>query len=181
MKVFGFTADQLRFDLKYGDWGWFGGADGIRRTTGDPAREPFDMALIAAAGPSLEGVSLDAPSAATDRRCVDLWAMPNWPLLAWRMNATWQARRLARTEPFRVAWTYAVIALDALGDEFVSLEGDEVDRFLADLPNAVSPDMSQPPQALRTCTSGQRFGLRQGGSGMVPNPPQSTRVQATVT
>ena len=59
--------------------------------------------------------------------------MPNWPLLAWRMNATWQARRLARTEPFRVAWTYAVIALDALGDEFVSLEGDEVDRFLADL------------------------------------------------
>ena len=37
MKVFGFTADQLRFDLKYGDWGWFGGADGIRRTTGDSA------------------------------------------------------------------------------------------------------------------------------------------------
>jgi hypothetical protein len=136
MKVLGYTADVVKFDLKWGDYGWHGAVDRVRRSTGDETREPFDRALIAAAGPVLAGESLDDPSAAADRRCIDLWVMPNWPVLAWRMNATEQARRLARTPAFSALWRTFVVRLHDLGEEYVELHDDEVDDFLASIPDA---------------------------------------------
>lgn len=46
--------------------------------TGD--REPFDMARIGAIGPFLGGVDLDHPSAAADKRAIDLWCVEGWPI-----------------------------------------------------------------------------------------------------
>jgi hypothetical protein len=129
MKVLGYTPDRLRLDLRWGDFGFHGAADGIRRTTGDPAREAFDLARIAAIGPLLGGVDLE-DAAAADRRCIDAWCMEGWPVQVWEWNATEQARRLARTEEFRSVWTPLVVALKDLGEEYVDLHGDEVDAFI---------------------------------------------------
>jgi hypothetical protein len=131
MKVLGYTPDRLRLDLRWGDFGFHGAADGIRRTTGDAAREPFDFARIAAIGPLLGGVDLEDAAAAADRRCIDAWCMEGWPLELWRMNATEQARRLARTEEFRSVWTPLVVAFKRLGEKYLDLKGAEaVERFI---------------------------------------------------
>jgi hypothetical protein len=136
LRWFGYTADVVKLDLRWGDHGWHGLLDHVRRTTGDEAREPFDRALIAAAGPVLAGGSLDDPSAAADRRNLDLWVMSNWPIEAWRLNATEQARRLARTPAFAATWRTFVVRLHDLGEEYVELRGDDVDAFLESVPDA---------------------------------------------
>lgn len=82
--------------------------------------------MIAAIGPLLGETSLDHPSAAADRRCIDLWCMDGWPLEVWRWNATEQARKLARAEEFRSAWRPLVVALERLGERYVDLSDDEV-------------------------------------------------------
>jgi hypothetical protein len=84
--------------------------------------------VIAALGPVYGGESLDDASAGADRRCIDLWVMPNWLLLAWRMNATEQARRLARTPAFGALWRTFVVRLHDLGEEY--LEIVDVDALL---------------------------------------------------
>jgi phenylacetate-coenzyme A ligase PaaK-like adenylate-forming protein len=50
--------------------------------------------------------------------------------LAWRFNATEQARTLARTEEFDRIWRPLVVALDRIGDTYVELHGTEVARFI---------------------------------------------------
>jgi hypothetical protein len=134
MKVFGYSADVVRFDFKWADFGWHGALDGVHRTTGDETREAFDRARIAAAGPVHGGESLDDRSAAADRRSVDRWCVGGWPLLAWRMNATEQARRLARTPAFSALWRTFVVRLHDLGEEYVEIR--DVDAFLASVPDA---------------------------------------------
>jgi hypothetical protein len=145
MKVLGYSADVVRFDFKWADFGWHGALDGVHRTTGDETREPFDRARIAAAGPLYGGESLDDRSAATDRRCIDLWVMPNWPIEIWRMRATDRARALAHTPAFAATWRALVVRLGDLGDEYVELRGAEVDAFLASIPDAdLLPGASRP-------------------------------------
>jgi hypothetical protein len=118
------------------------------RTTGAEDREPFDRATIAAVGPLYGGESLDDRSATTDRRCIDLWVMPNWPLEIWRMRATDRARDLAHTPAFAYTWRTIVVALHDLGERYVELHGEQVDRFLADLPDAISFRVGEPrPEA----------------------------------
>jgi hypothetical protein len=135
MHWFGYSADIVRFDFRWADHGFHGAIDGIHRVTGDPNREPFDRALIAAAGPLYGAESLNDRSAAADARCIDLWVMRNWPLEMWRMNATEQARRLAHTPAFAYIWRTCVLALHDLGERYLELHGEQVDRFLADLPD----------------------------------------------
>ena len=115
MRWYGYTADVVTFDFRWGDYGHYGAFDGVHRTTGDPAREAFDRARIAALGPMYGGESLDDPSAAADLRCIDLWCVAGWPLEAWRMNATEQARRLAHKPAFASTWRTFVVALHDLG------------------------------------------------------------------
>jgi hypothetical protein len=51
LKWFGYSADLLRFDFKYADFGFAGSFDGVRRVSGDPEREARDRATIAALAP----------------------------------------------------------------------------------------------------------------------------------
>jgi hypothetical protein len=157
MKALGYSADVVTFDFRWADFGHFGALDGVRRTTGDPTREPFDRSVIAALGSMLGSESLDDSSAAADRRCIDLWVMPNWPVLAWRMNATEQARRLARTEAFAYTWRTIVVALHDLGERYVELHGDEVDAFLASISDAdLLSGVPRPPSASRALLMRQK-------------------------
>jgi hypothetical protein len=80
------------------------------------------------------GESLDDRSAAADRRSVDRWCVGGWPLLAWRMNATEQAHRFARTPAFSALWRTFVVRLHDLGEEYVEIR--DVDAFLASVPDA---------------------------------------------
>ena len=134
----GYSADRLRLDFRWADFGFAGKFDGVRRVTGSPEREAYDRSTIAALGPLLGGESLDDRSAAGDRRCIDLNCTDNWPLEAWRMLATDRARDLARHEPFRRIWRSCVFALHDLGERYLELHGEQVDWFLADLPDATS-------------------------------------------
>lgn len=61
LRWLGYSADILKLDLKHGDFGFFGGCDGVRRTTGDPEREARDRSTIAALGPLLAGRGPRAP------------------------------------------------------------------------------------------------------------------------
>lgn len=130
LRWFGFSADTMRLDLRWGDFGHFGAFDGVRRTTGDPGSERSDRAVIAALGPVLGGTSLEHPSSAADRRAIDLNVEPGWGVDAWRWLTTERARRLARDESFRTIWKHFVLALDDLGERFVELQGDEVTEFI---------------------------------------------------
>jgi hypothetical protein len=105
-------------------------AEGVRRATGDPAREPHDRSTIAAVGPLLAGVTLDHFSARSDIRCIDLNRADGWSVEAWRWLATERARALARTPAFAATWRALVVRLGDLGERFVELRGDELDRFL---------------------------------------------------
>jgi hypothetical protein len=48
------------------------------------------------------------------------------------------ARDLARHEPFAYTWRLLVVRLHDLGDEYVELHGDKVDRFLDEATNTGS-------------------------------------------
>ena len=100
--------------------------------TATPAREARNRSVIAAIGPLLGSTSLDHPSARADRRSVDLNREPGWGVDAWRWLSTERARDLARHEPFAYTWRLLVVRLHDLGDEYVELRGNEVDRFLAE-------------------------------------------------
>jgi hypothetical protein len=76
----------------------------------------------------LAGVSLDHPSARSDIACVDSNREAGWSVEAWRWLSTERTRDLARDESFRDLWRRFVVAL---GDEYVELRGEQVDRFLA--------------------------------------------------
>lgn len=129
MRWFGYSADLVRLDLRHADFGGnFGHVEGVRRVTGDSAHEARDRAVIAAIGPLLGGVGLEHASARTDVRCVDANVTDGWSVEAWRFLMTERARELARHEPFRAAWRALVVAL---GEEFIELRGEQVDRFLA--------------------------------------------------
>ena len=62
------------------------------------------------------------------------------PLDAWRMRATDRARELARTRAFVAMWRTLVLALHDLGEQYLKLLSEQVDRFLADLLDAEPPD-----------------------------------------
>jgi hypothetical protein len=72
--------------------------------------------------------------------------MDGWPLLAWRMNATEQARRLARTPAFAATWRTFVIRLHDLGGEYVELRGADVDSLLESVPGADLPTGEPRPE-----------------------------------
>jgi hypothetical protein len=84
--------------------------------------------------------------------------MPNWPLEMWRMNATEQARPLVHTPAFSYIWRMCVLALHDLGECYLELHGEQVDRFLADLPNAASFRVGEPHA--EAATSARRSGVR---------------------
>jgi hypothetical protein len=138
MAWFGHSANLAQFALRWADHGHFGAFDGVRRTTGDPKREPRDRSTIAALGPVFGGTALDDPSAAADRRSIDLNVTDGWNLETWRWLAAKRARELARTEAFRTLWKHFVLALADLG-ELVELRGDDLDRFRATVPDAEPP------------------------------------------
>jgi hypothetical protein len=138
----GYSADLLGFDFKYADFGFAGSFDGVRRVSGDPEREARDRATIAALGPLLGGESLDDRSALGDRRCIDLNREDGWSVAAWRWLATERARDLAKHEPFGRTWRLIVLALHDLGEQYLELHGEQVDRFLADLPDAGPPNVT---------------------------------------
>jgi hypothetical protein len=96
MAWFGYSANLAQFALRWADHGHFGAFDGVRRTTGDPKREPRDRSTIAALGPVFGGTALDDPSAAADRRSIDLNVTDGWNLETWRWLAAKRARELAR-------------------------------------------------------------------------------------
>jgi hypothetical protein len=100
MRWFGFSAQTVRFDLRWADRGFAGAIDGVHLVSGDPARESRDRAVIAAVGPLLGGTSLDHPLARADLRSIDLNREPGWNVDAWRWLSTERARDLARHEPF---------------------------------------------------------------------------------
>lgn len=137
LRWLGYSAEIVRFDFRWADLGFAGAIDGVRRVTGDPARESRDRSVIAAIGPLRGGSSLDHPSAGVDRRAVDLNREPGWSVDAWRWLATERARDLGKHEPFAYTWRLLVVRLHDLGDDYVELHGDEVDAFLA---AAICPD-----------------------------------------
>jgi hypothetical protein len=134
----GYSAQTVRFDFRWADLGFAGAIDGVRRLTGDPARESRDRAVIAAVGPLLGGTGLDHPSARADLRSVDANREAGWSPDAWRWLSTERARDLARHEPFAYTWRLLVVRLHDLGDEYVEFHGDEVDRFLEEATNTGS-------------------------------------------
>jgi hypothetical protein len=136
LRWYGYTARVVTFDLRWGDFGHFGAFDGVRRASGDPARESRDRSVIAAIGPLLGGVSLDHPSARADRRAIDLNITDGWSAESWRWLSFERARDLARHEPFRAVWRAFVVHLHDLGEEYVELCGDDVDAFLESVPGA---------------------------------------------
>jgi hypothetical protein len=152
----------VRFDFKYADFGFAGSFDGVRRVTGNPNREAHDRATIAALGPLIGGESLDDRSARGARRCIDLNREDGWSVEAWRWLATERARDLAKHEPFGHTWRLIVLALHDLGEQYLELLGEQVDRFLADLPDAGPPNgpprspTSQPPLGVRALTLPRR-------------------------
>jgi hypothetical protein len=138
LRWFGYSARSAQFDLRWGDRGHFGAFDGVHRVSGDPSRESRDRSVIAALGPLLGGTSLDHPSARADLRSIDLNREPDWSVDAWRWLSIERARDLARHEPFAYTWRLLVLRLHDLGEEFVELHGDEVDRFLDEATNTGS-------------------------------------------
>jgi hypothetical protein len=100
MRWLGYSAEIVRFDFRWADFGFAGAIDGVRRVTGDPARDSRDRSVIAAIGPLRGSSSLDHPSARVDRRAVDLNREPGWSVDAWRWLATERARDLGKHEPF---------------------------------------------------------------------------------
>ena len=150
LRWFGYSADVVTFDFRWGDYGHYGSFDGVHRTTGDPKREAFDHSTIAALGPLYGDESLHDRAAVADLRCIDLWVMPTWPLEAWRMRATDRARELAHTPAFSAMWRRIVVALHDLGDRYLELHGDEIDRFLASIPGADLDSTGAPRPMSRT-------------------------------
>lgn len=128
--VLGYTLDVVRLDLHWGDDGWHGDITGVRRTTGDPRREPEHRSTIAASGP-IHDRGLDHPSAAHDLRVIDLWKPDDWPPLVWRFVAEEHARKLARTEPYRRLWHRFIETLENVG-EFGEITGDVLAMIAAD-------------------------------------------------
>jgi hypothetical protein len=138
MRWLGYGAETVRLDFRWGDFGFAGAIDGVRRVTGDPARESRDRSVIGAIGPLLGDTGLDHPSARVDLRSIDLNREPGWSVDAWRWLSTERARDLARHEPFAYTWRLLVVRLHDLGDEYVELHGDKVDRFLHEATNTGS-------------------------------------------
>jgi hypothetical protein len=93
----------------------------VSRTTG--ARSP-QSGRCSQASPSI--TSRLAPTI----RCIDLNRADGWSVEAWRWLATERARALARTPAFAATWRALVVRLGDLGERFVELRGDELDRFL---------------------------------------------------
>jgi hypothetical protein len=133
---FGYSADSLKLDVRHADFGWAGALDRVHRVTGDPTRKARDRAVIAAVGPLLAGVDLDHPSAAADRRAIDLNRADGWSAESWRWLSFERALDLARHEPFRAVWRAFVVRLHDLGEDYVEFHGDEVDAFLSSIPDA---------------------------------------------
>lgn len=128
--VLGYTLDVVRLDLHWGDDGWHGDITGLRRTTGDPSREPADHSTIAACGP-LADCGLDHPSAAHDRRHIELWKPPDWSSDLWLFVAEQRGARLARTESYRRLWHRLIETLEHVG-EVGEITGDELAMIAAD-------------------------------------------------